>query len=544
MERLAYQQNKKNGDTYVYKCFSYWDKEKKAPRTKQTYIGKLDKNTGKIITKTHKSQSSNDSNEKKPFFDNTDPSLKSDDKSNVLPIEAETKVAGPSLLLDKIVKKIGLLELLKICFPDDYLEIMSIVYFIVETGLALYRCDPWSIGHLHPAGEQLCSQRISELLANITENDRQKFLSLWLDKISETEYLCYDTTSISSYAKNNEFVRRGHNKDGDKLPQINLAMLYGQKSGLPAYYRRLLGNINDVSTLKVTIKNLDFLRANIMYMILDRGFYSIDNVDALIKNHINFDLAVPISRKWVRIIIDKHKDKITYPDNYLQLNEDEMVYAATEKFNWGEEVGENKKKLYIHVYYNEQASALDYAKFIKKLLQYKSEVLENKTIESHQDNYDQYLIITKTSKGKIDVQFNNEEIDKYHANYSGFFCIISSYDKDKANVLKIYRNKDLVEKSFDNLKNRLDLKRLRMHSANTMDSRIFLQFLALILISDIQHSMTEMEIIKNFSMRELMEHLESLIQIKYKGQCGKHYSEKNRIQKIILKNFDISWGAP
>ena len=42
MARYTYHKNKKNGDTYVYESTSYWDKEKKAPRSKQTYLGKLD----------------------------------------------------------------------------------------------------------------------------------------------------------------------------------------------------------------------------------------------------------------------------------------------------------------------------------------------------------------------------------------------------------------------------------------------------------------------------------------------------------------------
>jgi transposase len=419
---------------------------------------------------------------------------------------------------------------------------LSLVYFIVETGRALYRCEPWSLSHLHPCDHYLSSQRISELLAQISENDRQKFLSLWLDKISETEYLCYDTTSISSYAKSNEFVRRGYNKDGDKLPQINLAMLFGQRSGLPAYYRRLVGNINDVSTLMVTIKNLDYLKAKIPYMILDRGFYSIDNVDSLIKNHINFNLAVTVSRKWVQNYIDKHRDNIIYPDDYLQINENEIIYAATELLNWGETIGKNKKRMYLHIYYNEEASAIDYSKFLKELMQYKKEVEENRPVKEHQDSYDRYLLISNTPQKGINIRYNRKEIEKYHANYKGFFCIISSYDKDAENVLKIYRNKDLVEKSFDNLKNRLDMKRIRMHCSNTMDSRIFIQFLSLIIISDIQHSMKDMDILKNLSIREMMEHLESLIQIKYKGRYGQHFSEKNRIHRKILEGFEILWG--
>ena len=41
--------DKRTGVTYVYESESYWDKEKKQPRSKRTLIGKLDEATGEII---------------------------------------------------------------------------------------------------------------------------------------------------------------------------------------------------------------------------------------------------------------------------------------------------------------------------------------------------------------------------------------------------------------------------------------------------------------------------------------------------------------
>ena len=41
--------NKRTGVTYVYESESYWDKEKKQPRSKRTLIGKLDEATGEVI---------------------------------------------------------------------------------------------------------------------------------------------------------------------------------------------------------------------------------------------------------------------------------------------------------------------------------------------------------------------------------------------------------------------------------------------------------------------------------------------------------------
>ena len=65
----------------------------------------------------------------------------------------------------------------------------------------------------------------------------------------EKEYWAYDTTSISSYSESLRQVKYGMNKEQDGLPQLNMALLFGQESNLPFYYRKLCGNISDVKTV-------------------------------------------------------------------------------------------------------------------------------------------------------------------------------------------------------------------------------------------------------------------------------------------------------
>ena len=43
------QRDKRSGITYVYESVSYWDKEKKQPRSKRTLIGRLDPDTGEVV---------------------------------------------------------------------------------------------------------------------------------------------------------------------------------------------------------------------------------------------------------------------------------------------------------------------------------------------------------------------------------------------------------------------------------------------------------------------------------------------------------------
>ncbi len=516
MGSLTHHHNKKTGATYVYSVTSYWDKAKKAPRNRQVCIGKLDKETGEVVPTTRK--------------------RKIAERAAVTPgISAKVSVAGPFMLLEKLCKQTGMGPLVKRCFPDDHEMMLSLVHFIVHKGLPLSRSESWSAGHLHPMGEAIISQRISELLAKITEADRQRFLSLWLAKLTEDDYLCYDITSISSYARANAYVKFGYNRDGESLPQINLAMLFGQKSALPAYYRRMPGNISDVATLKTTVQSLDFLGSNSLHLVLDRGFYSASNITELLDRRYHFTIAVPAGRKWTQEVMDRHYETIGSPRNYHNIDDSEALHIVTDLRSWGKK----RRRLYLHLYYNANQAAEEFDRFTRKLLTYKDEVESGQRNKEHEESYQRYLIIKDTPKRGLRVTFNDEQIQKYRKRYSGFFCILSSKLKNPVDALHVYRQKDSVENSFDDLKNTLDMKRLRIHTAAAMDSRLFLQFLALILICRIRNTIRDDKILRNLTVREVMEEMQTLSKITYSNRYGQLYTETSPMQRKIISAFDL-----
>jgi len=516
MGSMAYHHNKKTGAVYVYSVQSYWDKEKKAPRNKQTYLGILDKETGNIIESRRKRKG-------------TMGILKN------AGLNFEAQIAGPSLVLDEIAKQTGVSDILNQCFPDVSLEIMSLVYFSVHKGLPLSRSEPWSRGMVHPFGQELTSQRISDLLRIITEADRQRFLSLWLEKMLENDYLCYDITSISSYAQSNEYVKYGYNRDDEDLPQINLAMLFGQKSGLPAYYRRMPGNISDVVTLKSTIKLLGLPGTRPLHFILDRGFYSESNVQALLQENHHFTMSVPTNRKWIRTIIDEIEESVSNPDHYHEISDTEALYAVTIPYQWKD----SGKLTYVHIYYNAQRAAEEFDRFTRRLIRYKQELESGKLRKENMQEYGRYFIVEEHAQKIVKISFNDSEIQRYRKKYAGFFCIVSTQETQAMEALRIYRNKDVVENCFDDLKNQLDAKRLRIHHSTAMDSRLFLQFLALILMSGIRKRIQNHKDLKNLTVREVMENMETLTSISCQEKGERIYTEPSKIQRKIMEAFQI-----
>ncbi len=56
--------DKRTGITYVYESESYWDKEKKQPRSKRKLIGKIDEETGEVVPTGKRGRKKYDSSEK------------------------------------------------------------------------------------------------------------------------------------------------------------------------------------------------------------------------------------------------------------------------------------------------------------------------------------------------------------------------------------------------------------------------------------------------------------------------------------------------
>jgi transposase len=61
------------------------------------------------------------------------------------------------------------------------------------------------------------------------------FFKKWIADCQKDSPLAYDVTSFSTYAKAVTDTVRGCNRDGDKLPQINLGCYLSYQNGMPLF---------------------------------------------------------------------------------------------------------------------------------------------------------------------------------------------------------------------------------------------------------------------------------------------------------------------
>lgn len=521
------QHDKRSGITYIYESISYWDKEKQQPRAKRKLIGKRDPQTGEMIPTDGRGKKRLES-----------PVSIQAQKPGPVPIDtASRRFYGATYLLDEISNGLGVTDDLKHCFPNAYKQIQSIAYYmILENDSPLFRFEKWSILHNHPYDKNITSQRSSELFADISEEQKNKFFTLQQRRQSEDEYWAYDTTSLSSYSQTLRQAQYGKNKEDDRLPQINLALVFGEKSGLPFYYRKLAGNIPDVSTIKNLLADFQVLGFDKVKLVMDRGFYSESNINGLFKEHLKFIVAVQTGISFVRGEIDKIYESLRSFEN---LDEQHELYATTVLTEWNYEqerpykkdIITEKKRIYLHIYFNIERYAEDETNFDRKLMSMRKEILSGKRIPEHENFYKKYFEIKETPVRGPQVAVKDEAVRKTKR-YYGYFTLLSNEKMDAMTALQLYRNKDIVEKAFGNLKDRLNLRRLLVSSEKSLDGKLFVGFIALIYLAYIKKRMHEAGMFQKYTLQTLLDKLDVI-------ECFENPGYTLRIGEVLSKQKQI-----
>ncbi|SCY65653.1 IS1634 family transposase [Butyrivibrio sp. INlla14] len=521
------QTDKRSGITYAYETTYYWDKEKQQSRSKRVCIGKVDPVSGEIIP-TRGRAKKGESKTPKALPARTGP---------VTYTETKHLYFGATYLLEQFADQIGLTADLKQCFPDMYKKLLSVAFYLVlEDNNPLYRFEKWNLTHKHPYGQDIASPRSSEMFASITDDQIAKFLRLQAKRRVEDEYWAYDSSSFSSYSETLKQAQWGKNKENDRLPQINLLLVFGEKSGLPFYYRKLAGNIPDSKTVKHLLEDLDILGFGKTKFVMDRGFYSEDNINGLYREHVKFLVGVKLSLKLIKKNLDEVYDDIRMFNNF---DEGLNTYGLTVSAEWnytqdrpykGDTI-EEKRRIYIHYFYSIERGADEEQAFDKRIMDYCNELLSGKPVEDHKKAYARFFEVKDTPVRGRQVYYKEDEI-KAARKYIGYFAIITNEKMDAFTALHLYRMKDVVEKAFGNLKERLNMRRLLTKSEKNLDGKIFNEFIALILISHLDHKMKETDLYKTYTMQQLLDKLDVL-------ECYEDEKRALRIGELLDKQADI-----
>jgi len=503
---------------YVYKVISTFRNESGQPDNIRRAIGRLDEQSNMMIP--------NDAYWE--YYGNTH-SFSDFLISTTEPLFEGVRSIGASYLIGQILGSLRIPDILKDVFGANRASaIKAVGTYMVCRGNVLESVADWCEGYTYKE-PLLTSPGTTSLFASITYEERMAFFGAWVKLQPDNEYYAYDVTSFSSYATGIAETEWGYNRDKEKLPQINFGCYLGQKSGLPVFYVTYPGSIVDKSHLKYMMAYNESLGISNACFVMDRGFCKTDNIIYMHSAHLSYIIGVESWHKTIRAAINDVRDKILSMRHLVKTG----VYARSVRSRF---YGASST---LHIFYD-PSMAEDQRRDLYRTVEVDEEKLcqLKQLTKKEAKRYKNYFTIDLAKDGTFSHERNYEKIDDAAKN-CGFFCVLSNTDTESSEILDNYRRKDSIEKSFDDLKNHIEMKRLRTHSSNTTDGKMFCAFIALIAALELENRLSAFKQIKSMSKTALISELEK-IKVVFMNDGKRLMNPMTKTQRTIFEYSGMS----
>jgi transposase len=581
---------------YCYACETVWDKEVKKYKIPSKCIGRLN-DDNVLIPNRYLSQlmylessgetplSEHEELIIKTVTDNfgdgvRDAAAKISSKmisGNVM-MTANAMFIGPELVFGAITKRHRIGALLEKSFDEGIAKgILSLAWYIASEGNALSDSDSWLDYYENPRGFAMSSQEISRFLDTIDYDGMMTFYKLWLEASvkgsTKTDKVLYDLTSISYYGTGIDAAEYGYNRDHENLPQVNYALLCLRSTAMPLFAWPMNGSISDLSTLETTLQFLKKLQYTPDCLMMDRGFSSVDNLGGMFKNKYTFLQALRVNAKWIYDIIDSSEELRFDPDSKIEIW-GRTYYASTSVCRWvrfrkttGKNPGKEDNLVYIcksirdtyysndksieviaqypcrvHILFCQDLVGKQHDRFMDKLRIERDRLVADEDTEV-QKEFEKYIRVYRKKYARHrTVEYDKNMIAQHKNKYAGYICFLTNDRtiETARDALTEYSTRDYIEKDFDEMKNDLDMKRIRVQTDARMRARLFIQFIAEIYMREIRVCTRNSETCKKLTRKQIFSHIKTIYKVQFKGKYRDVYPELSRHQRDILEALNVT----
>ena len=499
------------GEKYVYKYVKYFRNAEGNPRNKAKAIGKFDVSSGKMFPNGN-------------YFNlyNIDPAMPNIDVWDY----------GYSYLVLKVCRDMGLFDCLVGVFGEERtMDIVVMASYIIREGSAMDGIDDWQQRNYFPNYSRLLtSQSTSKIFAAISAQKLNNFFKNWV-KISMGEgTVCYDVTSISSYAQQMPAVERGYNRDGENLAQFNLGMFCDESSKTPIYYNRYNGSLTDKTNLSYVLANAEAVGIKRVKMVVDGGFMDKGCLASLSDLCNGFIVGLPTHLKESQNILDSYGSSV---DNYAnEVNVPHTFCIAVDC-----EIQSVSGKVLL--YFDALSHVLLCNELSEKINRLKAELSTLKRYpKSKLKRYDPYFTITKHKQGSgFDYEVNAVKVEKIRKSKGLFMIFTTDMESTPEDTLYHYRAKDVVEKLFDQIKCDMEGNRIRTHNEQTTDGKVFVTFVACVIRTYLLSKLNQYLKDNSTSLKKVLSQLSNITIVS--GAKGLRFTKAlSKKQKQILKPFE------
>jgi len=580
--------NARAGRVYCYVAECIWDKEQKKRIKPRVAIGHLEgrpsmfvpnKTVAALLMSDKENPSTVDRRDKdivelinEKYGDNVGKPANRPSRT-----EAQTARAvfsGPAIVFGGITSRYRLDTILRKAFgEEDAREILSLAWFLACEGDALVNSDAWLAHFENPAERTISSQDITKLMDRMGQDGIMTFYRHWLEGFQKTgDKMLYDLTSISWYGCGIDMANWGYNRDAESLPQVNFALLCMRRTAMPLFAWPLDGSVSDIKTLQNTLQFLEKLNYKPDCLMMDRAFGCIDNISYMLTRGYTFLQALRINAGWIRDIIDAGRQARLRPDSMIKV-EERTYYGSTTRCQWvtlrklikkgaspseetlvyqckdskdkyaakeGEEIL-SQCPCIVHVLFCQDLVGNQWDKFMEKLKWEYERLLANENSEPTSELKNYFTIEKKKWARKRSVDFHMEQISHHRNNYAGHICFVTN-DKTigtATDALKEYSTRDYIEKDFDEMKNELDMRRIRVHTDGRMKARLLIQFISEIYLREIRVRLRDSEECHKMTRKQIASHIKGIYKIKFTGKYKDVKPELSKSQRAILEALGL-----
>lgn len=210
----------------------------------------------------------------------------------------------------------------------------------------------------------------------------------------------------------------------------------------------------------------------------------------------------------------------------------------------------DEKKRYFHIFYSEGKHAAERAKLEQDIDQMAKQLKSWQGLQVRPTGkYAKYFDLIYFHEGKDDEAFScaRERIDVIDQEIMlcGYFVIITSDKMSAEDALTLYKGRDSSEKLFRGDKSYLGDRAERVYGSESVDTKVFIEFVALIIRNQIYNRLKE-EMIRNdkklnfMTVPAALRELEKIEMIKSPDNEYRLDHAVTATQKAILKAFGMT----
>lgn len=451
---------------------------------------------------------------------------------------------GTYIVIKKIIEERQLDEIVKKRFGDDaglFCDLAS--YFIVDEDNAGQYYPDYAFKHpLFSKEMRICSDsKVSRAYKNCTKDQIIAFLDDWNKKKDHRQriYISYDSTNKNCQAGDIDILEYGHAKDDRNIPIYNIAIAFDKNNKEPLFYEEYPGSICDVAQLKYLIDKVKAYNYKHIGFVLDRGYFSKDNIRYMDANGYQFIIMVKGCKRLVSSFIMENEGSFEADrDFHIPAT---PIYGKTIEAP----LYSGDKIRYFHLYYNPQKNARERLKLESKIDTMKAaldEMIGKKL--SNKDLFDKYFSLTLNDDNILITFEERKDVTSAELKQCGHFCIVSSEKMDATEAYFLYKGRDPSEKLFRADKTFLGSRSPRVQSKESLSTKNWLEFFALIIrnrmFNLLKDEMVRLQMKKNFlTVPAAIKELEKIEMVRINDGTYQLDHALTKTQKIILQAFGI-----